>query len=170
MKVLFKDIPPGGLRRSIGGGGWLSENQFEYVGKPQAELTLELEDEVTALLDGSMTVSLKTVCSRCCCELIHEIEGMYSYRFCIGEDATIAEREIEFNTQECNTVYLDEPVVDIFEVLQEQLFLAIPEKLLCSERCKGLCQKCGARLNIESCKCTGGNPDSPFAVLQKLKK
>ena len=64
-------------------------------------------------------------------------------------------------------VYLKEPVVDLFEILNQQIFLMIPEKHLCRESCKGLCPRCGANLNVETCSCGQEINSSPFAILKK---
>jgi uncharacterized protein len=41
-------------------------------------------------------------------------------------------------------------------------------RLLCSEDCKGLCQKCGADLNHGKCNCPEHEPDPRWAALKKL--
>jgi uncharacterized protein len=49
------------------------------------------------------------------------------------------------------------------------LFLALPEKRLCGDKCSGLCPGCGASLNHGPCDCSRGTGSSPFSVLAKLK-
>jgi uncharacterized protein len=45
----------------------------------------------------------------------------------------------------------------------------IPAKHLCRESCKGLCPRCGANLNEETCECRQDLKSSPFAILKKEK-
>ena len=52
----------------------------------------------------------------------------------------------------------------------EVISLALPMQPLCREGCKGLCPRCGVDRNVESCNCAEIRPESPFAVLGKLKK
>jgi uncharacterized protein len=52
----------------------------------------------------------------------------------------------------------------------EVISLALPMQPLCREECKGLCPRCGVDRNVESCNCAESRPESPFAVLSKLKK
>jgi uncharacterized protein len=52
----------------------------------------------------------------------------------------------------------------------EVISLALPMQPLCREACKGLCPRCGVDRNVESCNCAEARPESPFAVLGKLKK
>jgi uncharacterized protein len=42
-------------------------------------------------------------------------------------------------------------------------------KVVCGEDCKGLCPKCGANLNRETCDCEKDWEDPRFAALKKLK-
>ena len=84
-----------------------------------------------------------------------EEAGIASEHFCKGS--------------ELDVVYLAEPVVDVFSVLAQQVYLGLPEKKLCSDKCLGLCPECGAELECCSCDCAEGASASPFNVLAKLK-
>jgi uncharacterized protein len=44
-------------------------------------------------------------------------------------------------------------VVDIDKPLMDNVILALPMKVICSEDCKGLCNVCGANLNLKNCNC-----------------
>ncbi len=57
------------------------------------------------------------------------------------------------------------------KLVYDAIMLDIPPKLLCSEHCKGLCQKCGANLNETDCGCDlddGVDESNPFAKLKNL--
>jgi uncharacterized protein len=43
--------------------------------------------------------------------------------------------------------------LDISDLVYEHIVLSFPMKLLCSDDCKGLCQGCGADLNLAPCRC-----------------
>ncbi len=51
----------------------------------------------------------------------------------------------------------------------EVISLALPVQPVCRESCKGLCPRCGVDRNVESCNCAEIKPESPFAVLGKLR-
>ncbi len=57
---------------------------------------------------------------------------------------------------------------DISELLREEVLLLVPEKRLCRQDCKGICQGCGAALNSEKCTCVK-ETDSRWSALDKLK-
>ena len=43
--------------------------------------------------------------------------------------------------------------IDLVDIIEQTLDFKIPASVLCKEDCKGLCQGCGANLNIEACSC-----------------
>lgn len=57
---------------------------------------------------------------------------------------------------------------DLQELLREESFLLVPEKRLCREDCKGICQGCGASLNTEPCTCEA-KTDVRWEALRILK-
>ncbi len=169
MKVQFSNIPHRGISYTVAEQAWVKRTGLNVADKPRVEIALSLVDDITATLAGSLRTSVSSACSRCGCLLVCAVDATYKYIFRLGSDNSQYEKEFEFSDEDCQTVYLDKPEIDVDEVLHEQLILALPEKLLCSEKCKGLCQNCGAKLNTEKCNCHTDNTNSPFAVLKKLK-
>jgi len=43
--------------------------------------------------------------------------------------------------------------LDLTTEVRDAVLLSVPLKLLCRDDCRGLCQHCGANLNIETCRC-----------------
>ena len=59
--------------------------------------------------------------------------------------------------------------LDLSEPLREQLVLRIPDFVVCSEACKGLCPQCGADLNQTTCDCVPEAPPSAWGALKDIK-
>ena len=78
-------------------------------------------------------------------------------------------KELECDNADLDSILLDEPVVDLDDLLRQQLYLSLPVKNLCAEECRGLCPGCGANLNQADCTCGAGEDRSPFAVLRQLQ-
>jgi uncharacterized protein len=53
--------------------------------------------------------------------------------------------------------------------MQEQFYLSLPMKPLCSEDCQGLCPVCGTNLNRDTCDCRRDWDDPRFAALKNLR-
>lgn len=63
--------------------------------------------------------------------------------------------------------------VDATDEIRETMLLSYPEKFLCAENCKGLCQQCGHNLNTGPCSCASemsGGKENPFGKLKDWGK
>jgi len=58
--------------------------------------------------------------------------------------------------------------IDPGDAVREELILSVPNYVLCSEQCKGICAGCGVDLNTGSCTCKP-EPDERWAALEALK-
>jgi uncharacterized protein len=64
-----------------------------------------------------------------------------------------AEEEVEVAPETPEVVYYQDDRIPFQSLVAQQMYLEIPEKVLCSESCKGLCTRCGADLNLGDCPC-----------------
>ena len=49
--------------------------------------------------------------------------------------------------------YLNKTVFDSEVFIYNEILVNLPMKVLCRTDCKGICNRCGANLNMGSCKC-----------------
>ena len=77
---------------------------------------------------------------------------------------------VKLEAEDENDEYLlvTDNCIDIGEPIVEETILSIPSILLCSEDCKGLCQKCGKNLNSGNCGCPEHDFDPRWAKLKNL--
>lgn len=170
MKIAFREIGREKSRITIQENSWLPPKEVDATSPVQAEITLQLQGEDTVLLEGSLTGSVRLDCARCGDPVTYELDEKFFYLVTTREEEISSLHEKECSDEESDTLYLKEPVIDVAEILQEQLYLAIPGKVLCNDECRGLCPECGGSLNRGECSCSESLLDSPFAVLKKLKK
>lgn len=57
--------------------------------------------------------------------------------------------------------FTNQEYLETTDDLREIMLLSYPVKFVCRETCKGLCYRCGANLNEESCQCGMAAPESP---------
>lgn len=75
------------------------------------------------------------------------------------------------NPEEDDAYIYEGNVVDIEKPLIDNIILALPTKIICSEDCKGLCKHCGANLNLKSCSCVESEiVDSRMEILKDFFK
>jgi uncharacterized protein len=89
------------------------------------------------------------LCDRCLEDVQRRIEGSFEIIFSdLMSAAESAHEETEMrrlDTKKVNEIVLDKDVGDT-------LTLALPNKVLCKDDCKGLCDQCGADLNHTVCE------------------
>lgn len=170
MKVTFGQIASGYAQYSIKDTGWFPVEEFKLRQLHHALVDLLKENNETVVLKGEMLATAEFICDRCGEPFDSTLTADFFYIFKTGEDTSLHLQDKECSEEESNTVYLDEPVIDIGEILKEQALLAAPVRRICDEGCRGLCPGCGENLAREACTCSPGRSDSPFAVLKNFKK
>jgi uncharacterized protein len=58
--------------------------------------------------------------------------------------------------------------LDLRSAIREELLIAAPSFVVCEPGCKGLCPRCGANRNLETCECTFDEPDPRWEKLRTL--
>lgn len=167
MKVRFAEIPEEGLRFEINDEAWFPDKELPRTGPVHAIVKLKRNGFDRVILEGGIKATIGLDCDRCLKYYSITIDNSFKLdlEYAPGERLDASEHEISHT--EMDMIYLQEPVINLFEILSQQVFLTIPGKRLCAESCRGLCPRCGTNLNIESCDCKPEFKSSPFAVLKK---
>ena len=108
-------------------------------------------------LQMDVGTTLSCVCDRC--------GTSFEKPFRLSLERMLAE-ELE-DEENDEILLLDDGAFDLGELAREAFILGMDTKMLCREDCKGLCDRCGANLNIEECRCKK-EIDPRWAALQKL--
>lgn len=110
-------------------------------------------------LELDIAYTLNGFCDRCA----DEIKKDYSIRV---EKILVQSLQNEYDDD--NYIIIDNQILDLDELVNEEVSLNMPSKLLCSDDCKGLCPKCGTNLNVNKCDCKGDVDPRMAALLQLL--
>ena len=109
------------------------------------------------VLEGTARSVLDLACDRCGKE--------FSREKVVPLDSLVAQ-ELEDDEND-EIILLEGGELDMDEVVTTAFVLAMDTKNLCSDDCKGLCAKCGADLNVGSCRCKP-DVDPRLAALAQL--
>ena len=60
--------------------------------------------------------------------------------------------------------------LEIDQLVGNELTLNLPMAVLCSDDCKGICDRCGTNLNHETCDCDNRPLDPRMSVIQDIFK
>ena len=167
MKVRFGEIPEEGLRYEISDESWFPDHALHRTGPVRCRILLKRDGDDRVLLTGEISTKISQDCDRCAENFEMELSGSFKLDLEYSAERAVDHGEHEISLSEMDMIYLQAPVIDVFELLTQQVFLMAPEKVLCEETCKGLCPQCGANLNHETCDCKKELRSSPFAVLRK---
>jgi len=168
MKVRFGEIPEEGLRIEIRDEAWFPDHELQRTGPVQAAIVLKRNGLDRVILAGEIKTTIAFDCDRCLENYTMDLDDSFKLDLEYTATERLEPEEHEISPSEMDMIYLPEPVIDVFEILNQQIFLMIPEKHLCLESCKGLCPRCGTNLNMETCDCRQELKASPFSVLKKL--
>ena len=108
-------------------------------------------------LTADLTADLMCQCARCLKEFPKHIA--------FTTEAIIAD---ELQDEDNPDIFLlDGDYIDVDEVIVTAFVLNMEQRFLCSEDCKGLCEKCGKNLNDGACDCAP-EADPRLAALRQL--
>ncbi len=96
-------------------------------------------------LDLDVEFDFFGVCDRC----MDDIERKYSFSL----NKIIVNRMENENDDYDEYIVVENNVLELDDLINEEIQLFLPAKMLCKEDCKGLCQRCGKNLNYEKCEC-----------------
>lgn len=117
-------------------------------------------------LEGEVMAAAAAGCARCAEEFPTVRRRRFRYVLApraIGvDDGGVRADDLEFTLYEGDAV-------DLTPLVREQVLLALAERPLCREDCRGLCPRCGANLNEAPCGCRTETVDPRLAVLRTLK-
>jgi uncharacterized protein len=112
---------------------------------------------------GTISAELEGSCRRCLRDLQVPVREDVSLVFRRGVSPFDAENEEVYSLPE------KARELDLGPAIREQLLLAAPQFVNCSDDCKGLCPHCGTNLNDATCSCETTDSDNRWAALRKLK-
>jgi len=119
---------------------------------------------------GTVQTAIHLRCSRCAKEFSRPFSTCYDLSYLPQPKWTNDDSEIELKYEDMGVAYYDGIAFDVDLMVLEQIELAMPMKFVCREDCKGLCYKCGADLNENSCQCKKEETDSRLSVLLDFRK
>lgn len=140
------------------------DGDYDVVSKEPAVLRIVNLGNRKLYLEGRAELALEIPCSRCLDPVKVEAGLTIVRTLDCNEDQPEGVEKLE------EQPYLDGGNLDVDRLVCDELILNLPMKVLCSESCKGICNRCGANLNHETCDCDTGSGDPRMAVIQDIFK
>ena len=109
-------------------------------------------------LTAKIETEIGFACSRCLLNSAMEL------KFDVLEKMT----NIKTVDKDDELIFIEGDVIDITDIIVNNIMFNMPFKKLCSDNCKGLCQKCGVNLNSSTCSCENDDIDPRLAKLKDV--
>lgn len=116
---------------------------------------------------GELHTRVAIPCGRCLKEVELPIDVEFAERF-VASVSWRHDEQHELSRDDLDLGLVDE-AVDLDDLVKEEILLALPGHVLCSENCKGICPNCGANLNLADCGCKSEQTDSRWEKLKDLQ-
>jgi uncharacterized protein len=118
---------------------------------------------------GKWSGDFEANCARCLEQVQQHLERDFDLLYRpLGSDRRAD--EVSISEAETEIGYYQGEGMELTDSLREQVLLAAPIKIVCSETCKGICAQCGKNLNEGSCDCAPVISDPRWEALKDLKK
>ena len=141
-------------------------NQFRIIAPVDLRLKIHKDKERFRLV-GTLSTVLELTCSRCLEPFPLPVNASFDLRYLPHTENTGGESD-EVEDEDLSDAFYRDDAIDLGQLIDEQIYLALPMKPLCRADCKGLCSNCGTNLNVAACDCQVRWEDPRMAGLKAL--
>lgn len=163
-------LPPDGLKieRHVHANAWkIDETDWHSRGDLDFHLFIKGTPRKVSVR-GEFTAGITGECNRCLQTIDLDLKRGFHLTYLAPDAERFAKEEVELDSSELEVAYLESPYLPLHEMIREQVYLALPMKLLCMADCRGLCPHCGANLNEVECGCADVAVDPRWASLKAI--
>lgn len=113
------------------------------------------------LIEGNGKLSIDMKCDRCLNAVPYEMDLQFSYEVFSPEKISELEEDDEQN-------FMEGYELNVVNLVNNEILMSWPMKVLCKPQCKGICTVCGKDLNTGECGCDTFVPDPRWAALKDI--
>ncbi|MCM1143390.1 MAG: DUF177 domain-containing protein [Blautia sp.] len=145
---------------SIGG------ETFQVLEKSPVSLTFTRIGKKKAELEGQAEFTFAMNCDRCL-KPVEEKLSLHFNREIYAPDAVL-ETSDDADIADEEQAFMEGYQLNVDDLLNSEIIINWPRKVLCKPDCKGICFQCGKDLNTGSCTCDTFVPDPRMAVIKDI--
>ncbi len=135
--------------------------QYELISKMPLSLTLSNLGKGKARIEGQTEIVLAMNCDRCLKPVSQKMVLNFT-REVVAPDAEMEQSE------EDDQCFMEGYQLNLEDLLNNEIIINWPMKVLCKPDCKGICKQCGKDLNTGMCQCDTFVPDPRMAVIKDI--
>lgn len=139
-----------------------NDGSFDYpvVEKTPLKLVIDNIGNGELSLSGNMDITLKGNCSRCLEEVNIPVSLSFEY--------TVVKPDGFHEIDEDEQYFMNGYEMDAEALIDNEMIMSLPMKVLCNKTCKGLCPVCGKNRNVYECGCDTFIPDPRMAAISDI--
>ena len=134
---------------------------FQITEKSPVQLTMSNLGVGKALVEGTASVTLLMACDRCLEDVLVVMNLEFS-RELLSTDEQASSIDDE------NQDVIEGGQLNIETLINNEILINLPDKVLCKDNCKGICKQCGQNLNKGECGCDDFVPDPRMAAIKDI--
>ena len=139
-------------------------NEYPITDRSEANLTLTNVASGRVLVEGELQLTLSVPCDRC----LQSVAVPLTVTFLHEVTAPEGEGDISENASDEEQCFLSGYELDTDTLIDNEILIQMPVKVLCREDCKGICPTCGRNLNEGDCGCDNFVPDPRMAAIKDI--
>ncbi|HEV7474728.1 MAG TPA: DUF177 domain-containing protein [Pyrinomonadaceae bacterium] len=144
----------------------LQDSRLRLAMPPTVAGKVRLEGR-RAHIKGKVNAAVQLECDRCLKPIEVSVASAFKVEYVTPEDYQ-EQQAIELTEEDLDLSIFDGETIDVDKLVTEELLLAVPDHVLCSENCKGICATCGVDRNATECGCDSQQVDPRWAGLKEL--
>ncbi|MEF9954084.1 MAG: DUF177 domain-containing protein [Clostridium sp.] len=137
---------------------------YDVIKQEPFELTMASTGAKKFFIEGSTSVTVEIPCARC-------LEPVpYICELDLTRELELKDHDADKEDILDKEFYLNGYNLDVDQLVYSELLQSLPMRVLCSENCKGICNRCGTNLNHGTCACDTSSFDPRMSVIQDIFK
>lgn len=139
-------------------------DSYSIKTKDTVHIIVEHMEGTKLSVSGNTNLTITIPCDRCLEAVDQQFNLNLSKEIDLDEDHAKEDEELD----EAN--FIEGHQLDVDQLIYNEILIAWPMKVLCSEDCKGICNICGKNLNQGQCSCEDTSLDPRMSVIQEIFK
>jgi uncharacterized protein len=144
----------------------LADDRLRLVQSPTISGDIRRADR-RVRVKGRVVARVQVECDRCLKSFELPVDSKFSLEYVTQADYQ-AQQAVELTEDDLDLAVFDGEAIDVDELVNEEILLAVPDHILCRDDCKGICSACGADRNEVDCGCKSAEIDPRWAGLKEL--
>ena len=138
-----------------------SGDKYSVIFKEPVSMTFTNLSVGKVLVEGSGRFQFGLNCDRCLKTVPYEMDLQFSYEVFSPDNLGELEEDDEQN-------FMEGYELNVVNLVNNEILMSWPMKVLCKPQCKGICTVCGKDLNTGECGCDTFVPDPRWAALKDI--